>query len=122
MDQVKQQISWYVEKTKAVREKVEAEREATAYLKSNAEEEFNKIEKDSNDLIEQRKYIDASRKRLERSIKDEQAAKIKVMQRLEEMKNRKRELAAKLDELQTKLEQKQKQKEEYGKQLAALDE
>lgn len=34
MDNVKQQINWYVEKTKAVREKVETEREATAYLKS----------------------------------------------------------------------------------------
>lgn len=122
MDQVKQQISWYVEKTKAVREKVEAEREATAYLKSQAEEEFNKIEKDSNDLIEQRKYIDNGRKRLERSIQDEQKAKSSVTDRLDKMKNKKRELASKLDELQMKLEQKQKQKEDYAKQLAALDE
>jgi hypothetical protein len=71
MDNIKKQINWYVEKTRAVREKVEAEREATGLLKAQAESEFNKIEKESNDLIEQRKYIESSRKRLERSIKDE---------------------------------------------------
>ena len=104
MDNVKKQIEWYVEKTKSVRDKVEVEREATALMRSQAEDEFRQIEKESHDLAEQRKYIDNSRKRLERSIKDEQQAKIKVMARVEEMKNRKRELEAKLDELQVKLD------------------
>jgi hypothetical protein len=35
-----------------------------------------KIEKDTNELIEQKRYIENSKKRLERSIQDEQKAKI----------------------------------------------
>jgi hypothetical protein len=42
---------------------------------------------------------------------DEQQAKVKVLERIEDAKNRKRELANQLDALQFKLQQKQKLKE-----------
>jgi hypothetical protein len=36
--------------------------------KAQAEDEFRKIEKESNELVEQKRYIENSKKRLERSI------------------------------------------------------
>ena len=76
MDQLKKQTNWYLQKTVEVSDKIELEREATAMQKAQAEDEFMKIEKDTNELIEQKRYIENSKKRLERSIKDEQKAKI----------------------------------------------
>lgn len=56
-----------------------------------------KIEKESNELVEQKLYIENSKKRLERSIQKKQKAKIQLLARVEDMKGRKLELEAKLD-------------------------
>ena len=97
MENLKKQTNWYLQKTLEVSEKIEQEREATAMQKAQAEDEFLKIEKESNELVEQKRYIENSKKRLERSIQDEQKAKIQVLARVEDMKSRRLELESKLD-------------------------
>ena len=97
MENLKKQTNWYLQKTFEVSEKIEQEREATAMQKAQAEDEFLKIEKESNELVEQKRYIENSKKRLERSIQDEQKAKIQVLARVEDMKSRRLELESKLD-------------------------
>jgi hypothetical protein len=49
---------------------------------------LQKLEDESNDLIDQKAYIDQGKKRLERSIQDEQVAKVHVQERIEEANNR----------------------------------
>ncbi len=106
-----EKIEWYKKKTTEIKKQYEEERESALLMKAQAEAELLKIETESNDLIDQKQYIDQGRKRLERSILDEQQAKVKVLERIEDAKNRKRELANQLDALQFKLQQKQKLKE-----------
>jgi demethoxyubiquinone hydroxylase (CLK1/Coq7/Cat5 family) len=53
---------------------------------------------------------------------DEQVAKKHVEDRIDEAKNRQRELKSQLENLKIKLEQKKKQKEGFEAQLAQLNE
>ena len=94
-----EKIDWYKKKSAEIREQYESEREAALILKAQAEAELIKIEAESNDLIDQKQYIDQGKKRLERSILDEQHTKVKVLERIEDAKNRKRELTNQLDSL-----------------------
>lgn len=71
MDYLKKQTNWYLQKTVEVSEKIEQEREATGLQKAQSEDEFLKIEKETNELVEQKSYIENSKRRLERSIQDE---------------------------------------------------
>ncbi len=68
MESLKKQTNWYLQKTLEVSEKIEQEREATGVQKAQAEDEFLKIEKETNELVEQKSYIENSKRRLERSI------------------------------------------------------
>ena len=68
MESLKKQTNWYLQNTLEVSEKIEQEREATGVQKAQAEDEFLKIEKETNELVEQKSYIENSKRRLERSI------------------------------------------------------
>ena len=68
MESLKKQTNWYLQKTLEVSEKIEQEREATGVQKAQAEDEFLKIEKETNELVEQKSQIENSKRRLERSI------------------------------------------------------
>lgn len=57
-------------------------------MRAQADAELQKLEDESNDLIDQKAYIDQGKKRLERSIQDEQVAKVHVQERIEEANNR----------------------------------
>lgn len=63
-----EKIDWYKKKSAEIREQYESEREAALIMKAQAESELIKIENESNDLIDQKQYIDQGKKRLERSI------------------------------------------------------
>lgn len=122
MEMCLEKIDWYKQKSAKLKELYEQERESALLMRANADAELQKLEDESNDLIDQKAYIDQGKKRLERSILDEQVAKKHVEDRIEEAKNRQRELRSQLENLKIKLDQKRKQKEGFEAQLAQLNE
>jgi hypothetical protein len=88
MEMCLEKIDWYKKKSATLKEQYEQERESALLMRANADAELQKLEDESNDLIDQKAYIDQGKKRLERSIQDEQIAKVHVHERIEEAKNR----------------------------------
>lgn len=122
MEMCMEKIDWYRQKSATLKDQYEQERESALLMRSQADAELQKLEDESNDLIDQKAYIDQGRKRLERSIQDEQVAKVHVQERISDAQNRQKELKNQLEALQAKLEQKKKQKETFETQLAQLNE
>lgn len=63
-----EKIDWYRKKSATLKEQYENEREAALLMRAQADAEIQKLEDESNDLIDQKAYIDQGKKRLERSI------------------------------------------------------
>ena len=68
MEMCLEKIEWYKNKSTTLKEQYEQERESALLMRANADAELQKLEDESNDLIDQKAYIDQGKKRLERSI------------------------------------------------------
>ena len=68
MEMCLEKIEWYKNKSATLKEQYEQERESALLMRANADAELQKLEDESNDLIDQKAYIDQGKKRLERSI------------------------------------------------------
>lgn len=58
MEMCLEKIDWYKKKSSTLKEQYEQERESALLMRANADAELQKLEDESNDLIDQKAYID----------------------------------------------------------------